>query len=52
MRSPNNKLSPEAFALALLLASSLQIMENLVPRVRFFRGSSLDFLMSSSFRSS
>lgn len=36
MRSRVNRPTPEAFALALLLASSLQIMENLVPRVPIF----------------
>jgi uncharacterized membrane protein len=36
MPSPGKRLTPDAFALALLLASSLQIMENLVPRVPIF----------------
>lgn len=40
MRSPTEagpgRVSPEAFALALLAASSLQIMENLLPRIPLF----------------
>lgn len=32
----NAKVTPEAFALALLVASSLQIMENLLPRIPLF----------------
>ncbi|MDQ3003218.1 MAG: Gx transporter family protein, partial [Fibrobacterota bacterium] len=32
----NTKVTPEAFALALLVASSFQIMENLLPRIPLF----------------
>jgi uncharacterized membrane protein len=32
----NPKVTPEAFALALLIASSLQVMENLLPRIPLF----------------
>ncbi len=35
-RTGNRKVTPEGFALALLVASSLQIMENLLPRIPLF----------------